>query len=129
MDLLDRLKAVVSYSNLSDRAFALKCGLKQPTLDKQLKGLRSVSLETIIAVGQRFPEISSDWLLYGVGEMLRSESKETERINAMVDTITLLQDTIRTKDDTIKMLMKRIEELEKESIVKRDTKKVSKIGF
>ena len=45
--------------------------------------------------------------------MLRSESKETERINAMLDTITLLQDTIRTKDDTIKMLMKRIEELEK----------------
>ena len=112
MDLLDRLKAVVSYSNLSDRAFALKCGLKQPTLDKQLKGLRSVSIETIIAVGQRFSEISSDWLLYGVGEMLRSESKETERINAMLDTITLLQDTIRTKDDTIKMLMKRIEELE-----------------
>lgn len=112
MDLLDRLKAVVSYSNLSDRAFALNCGLKQPTLDKQLKGLRSVSLETIIAVGQRFPEISTDWLLYGIGEMLRSESKETERINAMLDTITLLQDTIRTKDDTIKMLMKRIEELE-----------------
>lgn len=112
MDLLDRLKAVVSYSKMSDRAFALKCGLRQPTLDKQLKGLRSVSLETIIAVGQRFPEVSSDWLLYGDGEMLRNESKETERINAMLDTITLLQDTIRTKDDTIKMLMKRIEELE-----------------
>lgn len=44
--------------------------------------------------------------------MLRSESKETERINAILDTITLLQDTICTKDDTIKMLMKRIEELE-----------------
>lgn len=59
-----------------------------------------------------FPDISADWFLRDVGDMTMSESKETERINAMLDTITILQDTIRTKDDTIKMLMKRIDELE-----------------
>ena len=76
MELIDRLRAIVSYSNLSDRAFALKCGLKQPTLDKQLKGLRSVSTETIIAVCANYPEISLDWFLMGEGEMQKSQSKE-----------------------------------------------------
>ena len=113
MDILSRLQAVVSYSKLSDRAFALKCGIKQPTLDKQLKGVRSVSLETITAVAKCYPEISADWLLLGEGEMLRNASKSEERINMMLDTITLLQSTINSKDEAIKALMKRVEQLEK----------------
>lgn len=112
MDILSRLQAVVSYSKLSDRAFALKCGIKQPTLDKQLKGVRSVSLETITAVAKCYPEISADWLLLGEGEMLRNASKSEERINMMIDTITLLQSTINSKDEAIKALMKRVEQLE-----------------
>ncbi|MDD5782089.1 MAG: XRE family transcriptional regulator [Muribaculaceae bacterium] len=112
MDILSRLQAVVSYSKTSDRAFALKCGIKQSTLDKQLKGVRSVSLETITAVAKCYPEISADWLLLGEGEMLRNASKSEERINMMLDTITLLQGTINSKDEAIKALMKRVEELE-----------------
>lgn len=112
MELIDRLKAVVSYAKLSDRAFALRCGLKQPTLDKQLKGLRSISTETIVAVCTSYPEISRDWLLMGEGDMLKSQSKEMERINKLVDTIATLQDTINSKDDTIAALNERIKQLE-----------------
>lgn len=110
--MLSRINSIISHSGLSVRAFAIKCGLKQNTLSNQLNGNRELSLSTLMAIAKAFPEVSPDWLLYGDGEMLRNESKETERINAMLDTITLLQDTIRTKDDTIKMLMKRITELE-----------------
>jgi CII-binding regulator of phage lambda lysogenization HflD len=112
MDLLCRLKEVISYSKLSDRAFALKCGLKQPTLDKQLKGLRAISLETIIAVCAHFPEFSRDWLLMGEGDMLKSQSKEVERLNRLVETISTLQETINTRSDTIAMLSERIKQLE-----------------
>lgn len=112
MDLLGRLKAVVAYSSLSDRAFALRCGLKQPTLDKQLRGTRSVSIETIIAVAKAFPEISADWLLCGEGEMLRSSNKEAERISKLIDTITTLQDAINTKSQTIATLTEQIKKLE-----------------
>ena len=118
MDILSRLQAVVSYSKLSDRAFALKCGIKQPTLDKQLKGVRSVSLETITAVAKCYPEISADWLLLGEGEMLRNASKSEERINMMLDTITspvmaqITTVSINSKDEAIKALMKRVEQLE-----------------
>lgn len=115
MELLDRLKAIVAYSKLSDRAFALKCGLKQPTLDKQLKGLRSISTETIVAVSTHYPEISRDWFLMGEGDMLKSQSKEMERINKLVDTIATLQGTINDKDDTIAILNERIKRLESQA--------------
>lgn len=80
MVLIDRLKTIGSYSKLSDHAFVLKSGLKNPIIDKQLKGLRSISIDTITAVCATFPEISKDWILVGEGGMLKSESKELERI-------------------------------------------------
>lgn len=112
MELKDRLRAVVSYSDLSDRSFALRCGLKQPTLDKQLKGLRSISTETITAVCTTFPEISSEWLLLGLGEMIKDNSQETKRINNLIDTIATLQEALNAKTATIAALTSRITELE-----------------
>lgn len=59
-----------------------------------------------------FPEISADWFLRDTGEMLKSQSKELERINSLLDTISTLQDTINAKSDTIAMLTERIKQLE-----------------
>lgn len=112
MNLRDRIKTVHSYSNLSERAFALKCGLKQPTLGKQLKGQRAISLDTIIGVCTAYPEFSRDWLLNGEGDMFKTQPKEDERINKLIDTITLMQDTINKKAETIAYLTEHIKQLE-----------------
>lgn len=114
MDILQRLKDTLQYSGLSVRAFSIKCGISQPTLDKQIKGLRAVSIETIMSVLYAFPELSSEWLMRGNGPMLKSEDNniENERVNKLVDTITTLQDTINAKNDTIATLSKRITQLE-----------------
>ena len=115
MDALQRLKEILGYSGLSVRAFAIKCGISQPTLDKQLKGLRGISIETIMSVLSTFPEISSEWLIRGDGEMIigtKPNSAELDRINKLVDTIATLQDTINAKNDTIASLTDRIKQLE-----------------
>ena len=81
MDALQRLKEILGYSGLSVRAFAIKCRISQPTLDKQLKGLRGISIETIMSVLSTFPEISSEWLMRGNGEMIiGAKSNSAEQI-------------------------------------------------
>lgn len=115
MDILNRLKDVISYTGLSVRAFSIKCGISQTTLDKQVKGLRGVSMETIENVLSSFPELSSEWLMRGEGDMIINtppNSAELERINKLVDTITTLQDTINAKSETIALLNEKIKELE-----------------
>lgn len=117
MDALQRLKDVLVYSSLSVRAFAIKCGISQPTLDKQIKGLRSISIETLMSVLYAFPEISAEWLMRGSGDMIRKSqqnSAELERINKLVDTIATLQDTINLKNATIASLNDRIKHLNKD---------------
>ncbi len=112
MDTADRLNALLRLYKISARGLAMKCGIPQQTFDGQLKRKRSVSLETITAIAITLPEISRDWLLLGEGEMLKGQSKDTDRLNKLVDTIATLQDAINTKSETIAALRERIKQLE-----------------
>lgn len=118
--MVERVKQVIKYYNLSDRAFALKCGLKQNTFSNQLTGMRELSLTTISSILITFEEISAEWLLRGKGEMLLTSEQPTnteDRLNKLVDTITFQQ-------DTIKNLQARIKELEAELIIANSQIKV-----
>ena len=110
--MISRIKDIIKLSGLSDRAFALKCGINQQTLFNQLKGIRAISLDTVISICKTFPEISRDWLLLGEGDMFKSQSRETERINKLVDTIATLQESINAKSETIALLNDRIKQIE-----------------
>ena len=110
--MISRIKDIIKLSGLSDQAFALKCGINQQTLFNQLKGIRAISLDTVISICKTFPEISRDWLLLGEGDMFKSQSRETERINKLVDTIATLQESINAKSETIAILNDRIKQIE-----------------
>lgn len=111
MTIVERLQEVLKYSGFSVRALAIKCSLKQQTLDKHIKGISEPSANTLIGIATAFPEISTDWLLLGTGNMLKS-ARETERINKLVNTIATLQDTIDAKSNSISNLKERIKQLE-----------------
>lgn len=107
--MIERLKSIISQMGLSDRAFALKCGIAQNTLSRQLSGAREVSLTTISAVLENNPEISAEWLLRGNGEMLLTSeqptaSNENDRLSKLIDTIAFQQDTINNLHGRIKEL-------------------------
>lgn len=112
MELHERLQKILTYSRLSVRGLAIKCNLKQQTLDKHIKGISEPSANTLIGIAAAFPEISTDWLLLGVGSMFKGENKDAERLNKLVDTIATLQDTINLKNDTINALKERNRQLE-----------------
>lgn len=108
--MVERIKELIAYTGLSDRAFALKCGLKQNTFSRQLNGLNEVSTQTALSILSTFPEISAEWLLRGTGEMLLTSeqptaSNENDRLIKLIDTIAFQQDTINN-------LQRRINELE-----------------
>lgn len=105
--MISRIKEIIAYSGLSDRAFAIKCGIAQNTLNRQLNGVRELSLVTVNSILDTFEEISSEWLLRGKGEMLPSAIKSdsnVERVERLVDTIATLQGTINEQMKTIQLL-------------------------
>lgn len=112
--MVGRIKSLISQLGLSTRSFALNCGLRQNTLSNQLNGVRELSLSTISAILAAYPEVSSEWLLRGVGEMFKTEIPDAnaDRVMKLVDTIATLQDTINGKNDIIATLTSRINQLE-----------------
>lgn len=115
IDMIERIKSIISYYKLTDRAFAIKCSIKQNTLSRQLGGTSEISLSTITAVLSTFEDISSEWLLRGKGTMLLSETapdSNIERMNRLVDTITTLQGALNEKDKAIKLLEEKVKRLE-----------------
>jgi chaperonin cofactor prefoldin len=112
--MVSRIKQLISHMGLSTRAFALKCDLRQNTFSNQLNGMRELSLSTVTAILNTYPEVSSEWLMRGSGEMFISKEVDqvSEKLMKMVDTISLMQDTINTKSDTIIKLTERVKQLE-----------------
>lgn len=105
--MISRIRTIISHYQMTDRAFAIKCGIKQNTFSNQLNGARELSLATINAILISFEDVSSEWLLRGKGEMLLSAIKpdsNIERMERLVDTIATLQGTINEQMKTIQLL-------------------------
>lgn len=73
----ERIKAVLSYSGLTQKRFAEKIGISQGYLSQMLLGKRTLSYETCLNIAKQFP-INAHWLVIGEGEMLLSQTSMVE---------------------------------------------------
>lgn len=78
--MIERIKAIMNHYNLSVNAFSAKIGANQVTINQQMNGDRKVSLDTILKIVNSFDLISTQWLLTGKGEMLKSSSSKEESV-------------------------------------------------
>lgn len=110
--LNEKIREIISAYKMSDRQFAIKIGVTQSVIGSMFQKGTEPSSKVIRNTLTAFPEISADWFLRDSGEMLKSQSKEVERINSLLDTIVTLQDAINDKSKTIATLKERIAQLE-----------------
>ncbi|MEI3156231.1 MAG: helix-turn-helix transcriptional regulator [Muribaculaceae bacterium] len=110
--LNQKIRDIISAYKISDRQFAIKIGVTQSVIGSMFQKNTEPSSKVIRNTLAAFPEISADWFLRDIGEMLKSQSKEVERINSLLDTIATLQESINAKNDTISALSERVKQLE-----------------
>lgn len=132
-----RISSILEKEKSSIYALSKETGVEQTKLNRQLRGSSRLSFDTIKVFLQRFPRISADWLLRGVGDMCcgipdeqleREIAEETGRVqhigdNSNHNTQTMTDSAI---DKENKMLMKSIEEKNEEikflrSLIQRNT--------
>lgn len=120
-----RIKEVLQKNDLSVTAFSKEVGLPQATVNRQLMEDNKVSLSTIKSFLKRFPKVSAEWLLRGVGDeccgvpdeqLEREIAEETGRVHSIGDnsnhnTQTMTDSAIVKENE---MLRKSIEEKNEE---------------
>jgi DNA-binding XRE family transcriptional regulator len=79
MSLNERISKVIEYSNLSPSEFADEIDVQRSSISHITSGRNKPSLEFIIKIKSRFPEILWDWLVNGDGEMLKSDTLEINK--------------------------------------------------
>ena len=109
MDIKERFQIFINYKGLSKRKFQESIGVSNSYIQNISNG---ISAEILKRITKTYTELNTDWLLYGEGDMLKSQSRETERINTLLDTITTLQEAINAKSETIALLNEKIKLLE-----------------
>lgn len=71
--MVDRIKKLIEIKGLTPSAFARLIEINRSGLTHIFSGRNMPSLDLVSKTLQAFPDISSDWLLFGQGEMFRAE--------------------------------------------------------
>ncbi|CAM3393600.1 helix-turn-helix transcriptional regulator [Aequorivita lipolytica] len=66
-DFTKRLEKILEYYSLTAAAFAEEIDFNRSTISHLLSGRNKPSLEFIMKLYQKFPEVDMDWLLFGKG--------------------------------------------------------------
>lgn len=112
----ERIKLVMNAFNYkSKRSFAEKIGIAQTSFNDIIKGAEP-KFSTLEKILMAEPSISAEWLIRGEGEMLEPLEKtgtdvpktesfsDSKNIETLIETIAILQEVIRDKNERIKTL-------------------------
>lgn len=73
--MIERIKQVIEYSQLSSSAFADTIGISRSGLTHLLTGRNQPSLDVARKILAKFPDVSTEWLIMGMGDMLRPDEQ------------------------------------------------------
>ncbi|MBQ3655427.1 MAG: helix-turn-helix transcriptional regulator [Bacteroidales bacterium] len=74
----DRILKILDKENISAAKFADVLGVQRSSISHILSGRNKPSLDFVQRILQKFPEINSDWLLFGKGNIYRNGSQEPQ---------------------------------------------------
>lgn len=83
--IIQRIREIIDSYGLSVSSFAKKVGVVQATLNRQLTGENSLSLDTVNAILYCCQEISAEWLLRGEGEMIKGVNCMPKSFDAKIE--------------------------------------------
>ena len=73
-EIRDRIKTVMNKVGKNSITFSEEIGIQQSTLSHILNGRNRPSLDVIMKIHERYPEVRFDWLINGEGNMYSEQS-------------------------------------------------------
>lgn len=78
----DRIKKIMEMQRTTQQDFADQLKIAPATLSSIFTGRTRPTLAIVEAIKSRFPQISTDWLMFGKGDMLLKNDGENENSDA-----------------------------------------------
>lgn len=81
-DFIKRLEKILEFYQLSATAFAEEVDFNRSTISHLLSGRNKPSLEFVIKLLEKFPEVEMNWLLFGKGNFPNTLENKPETLSA-----------------------------------------------
>lgn len=112
--VIQRIEELRNGMQLSSSAFALSIGENAATYMRSVNGTNKMTLKIVLEVLAKYPEVSADWLLKGIGSPIDSElstapapteaAQNDSDADVLLRTIVTLQRVIDEQQQTIREL-------------------------
>lgn len=83
----DRIKQIMDGQHMTQQEFSEFLNIAPATLSSILRGRTRPTLSIVDAIVARFPDISTDWLLFGKEPMMKSAEAETDAVASSGSTL------------------------------------------
>jgi len=91
--MVDRIKQVMEYEQMSPASFADAIEINRSSLTHIFTGRNQPSLDVARKILKAFPEVRTEWLIMGVGQMLQDVSQQQTLPDPEVTTVDNMQQT------------------------------------
>ena len=83
-EFVNRLKQLLAHFNSSPSLFADQVGITRSSISHILSGRNKPSLDFVLKVIAKFPQVDLYWLLNGTGSFPSSKEKETSTLPKLI---------------------------------------------
>lgn len=129
----ERIFKIMEKEGLTSSRFAEAIGIQRSAMSHIVSGRNNPSLDVITKILERFPYVNSNWLLFGKGEMCKSES-EPDSMPSLFSENEINQPEVRMETENRKDLgvqkgvySGKQPEPEKITFIEKPSKNISKI--
>jgi transcriptional regulator with XRE-family HTH domain len=101
--MVERILLVLKVKNLSPSKFADEIGIQRSSMSHIMSGRNMPSLDLVMKIMNKYPDINPEWLVMGVGQMMKSnqidlfeeessiEQKKTEPILKALENLPVVE--------------------------------------
>lgn len=82
--VLQRIRSIIKQKRISINALSGMIGMPQVTLNRQMSGESSMTLDTFVSIMNKFPEVPLDWVIRGEGNMMKENCVHEEETREFV---------------------------------------------
>ena len=76
MTTMERIKGYMDYKNIPIATFERNVGMSNNSFGKTLKSGGSIGLDKLEKILSVYPDLSAEWLLRGVGDMILDDKEQ-----------------------------------------------------
>lgn len=140
--MIGRLEEILEFLGLTPSEFADEIEVQRSSMSHLFSGRNKPSLDFIKKIKLRYPEIHTDWLIFGEGNMVKNELKNDEENNPLPSPIhignqksdvnedlSLFDEMVVEEEKEIKTIesVENVEQSKIENIQTAETKKINRI--